>query len=336
LLKTKFTELTGCRVPIQQAGMGDIASPSLAAAVANAGALGMVSVTGISDEPPRVEKALQQARQLTKGVLGANFIIADAFLPDLSEIKESVQAASKIVRVIDFFYRKPEASLVNIVHDGGALVSWQVGSKEEAIAAEKAGCDVIIAQGIEAGGHVRGKTGILSLLDQVLDAVEVPVLAAGGIGTARSLAAVIAAGASGARIGTRFAAAQESGAHPEYVKALIESDAKDTVLTEAFSNGWPNAPHRVLRSSLEAAQAFQDDVVGERDPYWTGNRVKVHRFQPIAITKETTGNIGAMPHWAGESVGGVKKVQTGAEIVEELSAGAEKLLRSWPVEKNRP
>src|SRR5205823_10515392 len=136
------------------------------------------------------------------------------------------------------------------VHGGGALVSWQVGSRDEAKAAERVGCDLIVAQGTEAGGHVRGKIGLLALLGQVLDSVRVPVVAAGGIGTGRAMAAVLATGASAVRVGTRFAAAAESEAHPRYVQRLIAAEAKDTVLTEAFSTGW-NAPHRVLRSSVK-------------------------------------------------------------------------------------
>src|SRR5205085_9532684 len=103
------------------------------------------------------------------------------------------------------------------------------GSAEEAVAAQKAGCDFIIAQGIEAGGHIRGTLGVLPLLSRVLDSVWVPVLAAGGVGNARALAAVRAAGVGGARCGRRFVAASESGAHSLYVEALIRAQAEDSV-----------------------------------------------------------------------------------------------------------
>ncbi|MBV9480673.1 MAG: nitronate monooxygenase [Acidobacteria bacterium] len=110
---------------------------------------------------------------------------------------------------------------------------------------------------------MRGTIGLQALLDDVLEAVDVPVLAAGGIGTGRALAAALSAGASGVRIGTRFVAASEAGAHPMYIDRLIAAHAEDTIYTEAFSNKWPNAPHRVLRSSLASAEAFEGDVVGE-------------------------------------------------------------------------
>ena len=176
---------------------------------------------------------------------------------------------------------------------------------------------------------MRGRIGLLALLDQVLEAVDVPVLVGGGIGSGRALAAVLAAGAEGARVGTRFLAAEDGSAHPTYVKALISAEAQDTVYTEAFSVGWPNAPHRVLRSAIEAAEAYPDDVVGEWVDPNTGNRRPMRRFGVGDIHKGVTGEIEAMCLWAGESVGGVKQVQPVAEIVRELVDEAERLLRRW-------
>jgi enoyl-[acyl-carrier protein] reductase II len=98
------------------------------------------------------------------------------------------------------------------------MAFWQVGSRQEAVAAAQAGCDLVVAQGIRAGGHVRGTVGTFPLLEEVLEAVDVPVLAAGGIGTARAMAAALIAGADGVRVGTRFVATPEAGAHPEYVE----------------------------------------------------------------------------------------------------------------------
>src|SRR5438552_2805959 len=268
MLQTRFTDLTGCKVPIQQAAIGGLARPQLATAVSEAGGLGMVYAG--SFDPNQMTEVFEDMRRRTSGVFGANFLIPEAFVSDLNEIHEQVETASKLVKVVEFFYRQPDPSLVDLVHKGGALASWQVGSSEEAVAAAEAGCDMIVAQGIEAGGHVRGKVSLLTLLSQVLDSVQVPVLAAGGIGSGRALAAVLAAGASGVRVGTRFIAATEAGAHPEYVKALIASEPEDTVVTEAFSEGWPNAPHRVLRFCIEEAQKFKGDIVGYKKLISTG------------------------------------------------------------------
>ena len=205
------------------------------------------------------------------------------------------------------------------------MVSWQVGSLAEAVAAERAGCDFIVVQGTEAGGHVRGETSLLPLLSLVLDVARVPVVAAGGIATARSLAGVLACGSGGARIGTRFVAATESGAHPSYVKALLASSAADTCLTEAFSVMWPNAPHRVLRSAIAAAEVLTEDVIGEA--HYAEQLFPVHRFSAFAPTSATTGHIDAMALYAGESVTNVTSVEPAAAIVAELVAGAERLLR---------
>jgi NAD(P)H-dependent flavin oxidoreductase YrpB (nitropropane dioxygenase family) len=218
---------------------------------------------------------------------------------------------------------------VALVHAGGALASWQVGSLEEAVAAERPGCDFIIAQGIEAGGHVRGHIGLLPLLTQVLGAVQIPVLAAGGIGSGRAMAAALAAGAAGVRVGTRFVAAQEAHAHPAYVQALIAAKPEDTVYTETFSYGWEHAPHRALRSSVVGAEAFQGEIIARRFDADENVWVEKHRLQTFSVTDEYTGAVEAMPFMAGESVGGVTRVQPAGEIVRELVEEAEELLRRW-------
>lgn len=323
MLTTRFTELVGCSVPIQQAGMSDLSSPRLAAAVAEAGGLGMVSVYGTT--PAVVAALLDAVRAQTSGAFGANFIMR---FVDPALAHECVAVAAATARVVEFFYSDPDATLVEIVHAGGALACWQVGSREEAVAAANAGCDFLIAQGIEAGGHVRGRIGLLALLNEVLAAVDVPVLAAGGIGTGWAMAAALAAGADGVRVGTRFVAAEEAEAHPAYLQALIAAEAQDTIYTNAFSVGWPDAPHRCLRSSVEAARAFEGEVVGEGIDV-TGKPFTIQRFGCLSITAKTRGTIAAMPHWAGESVGGVTRVLPAAAIVRELAGDAEQLLQRW-------
>ncbi|GEM_PF-6267694 len=146
MLSTRFTELVGCSVPIQQAGMGSLATPALAAAVANAGGLGMVSVYG--DPLPQVAERLDTVRRQTTGVFGANLIMR-FIAPALA--RATVETAAARARVVDFFYSDPDPALVARVHAQGALACWQVGSCAEAVAAVEAGCDFIIAQGIEAG-----------------------------------------------------------------------------------------------------------------------------------------------------------------------------------------
>jgi nitronate monooxygenase len=280
----------------------------------------MIALAGAS--PQEVTELLTETRALTSGVFGANFVLQ---FVEPEQVRDVVSAATAHASLVEFFYSDPDPALVELVHKGGALAAWQLGSREEAIAAEAAGCDFIIAQGNAAGGHVRGTISLLALLDEVLDAVKIPVLAAGGIGTGRAMAAALAAGADGVRVGTRFVAAEEAKAHPQYVDALIAARANDSVYTEVFSVGWPDAPHRCLRASIEAVQAFDGDTVAHDSV--TGRQIR--RFQTVTPRIGLTGAIEAMPHWAGESVGGVRRLQPAAEIVNELASEAEALLRRW-------
>jgi nitronate monooxygenase len=318
VLATRFTSLVGCRLPLQQAGMGGVAMPPLVLAVAEAGGLGMLG--GVMLPPPVLAGMLDDLAARTRGAFGVSFL-----MPFLD--RDAVPVAATRARVVEFFYGEPEAALVDAVHAGGALASWQVGSLAEAVAAARVGCDLIVAQGTEAGGHVRGRVGLLPLLNAVLDAVEIPVVAAGGIGTGRDVAAALAAGAAGVRVGTRFVAAAECDAHPEYVAALVAAGAEETVLTGRFSVMWPDAPHRVLRSAVAAAETCPDDIVGEME--LGGSRQPLPRFAVACPTRTTTGTIAAMALYAGESVGAVRGVMPAADIVHELMDGAERLLRVW-------
>jgi len=156
---------------------------------------------------------------------------------------------------------------------------------------------------------------------------RLPVIGAGGIGTARALAATLAAGAAGARVGTRFIASVESGAHTTYIEALLRADSTDTVLTTAFSVGWPNVPHRVLRSCVAEAASLQNDPVGEE--HLEGSVVPVLRFSTPPPGRAFTGAIEAMALYAGQGVGAIRRIQPAEAIVAELVEGAEQLLRFW-------
>jgi nitronate monooxygenase len=306
-----------------------VSSVELAVAVARAGGLGTISA-GYLGRPARAARIIDELTDLGSGALAVNILVC---VPEHVALIETV--ASR-VRVLDCFWGEPSAAIVDAGHGGGALVSWQVGSAQEAEQAQDVGCDLIIAQGTEAGGHVRGVTPLLELLDDVLDRVTVPVLASGGIGSARRLASVLAAGAAGARVGTRFVSAAESAAHPEYIKALAESEPDDTVMTGAFNVSCPLCPstHRVLRSALEAAgDAAPDVAVGfvqtREDPL----PIEPFSFRPP--TRETSGNIGAMALYAGRSVGACRHGQRAADILDELVGGAAELLAAFAPRPSR-
>ena len=316
-MRTAFTELVGCTAPVQLAAMPAVSGPKLVAAVANAGGLAMSGAP--LAEPDQLVRHFRQLREMTDGAIGVNFLMP-FFRPDCLE------AVVEMVRVVEFFYDWPDAALIETVHRADALAAWQVGSAAEATAAVEAGIDFLIVQGTEAGGHVRATASLLPLLGTVLDQVTVPVLAAGGIATGRDLAAVLAAGAAGARVGTRFLVSAESDAHPDYLDRLLAADASDTVLTEAFSVMWPNAPHRVLASAVDAAQALAgQETIGEM--LVDDTRVPVPRLSVFPPSRGATGHVEAMALYAGESVASIRTVEPAAAILAELVDGAARALR---------
>jgi NAD(P)H-dependent flavin oxidoreductase YrpB (nitropropane dioxygenase family) len=273
----RFTSLVGCDLPVQLAAMGGVGSTELASAVAGAGGLGMV--------PNGTEPGARPC--------GVNFLVP--FVPSLEEIT----ATARQVPVIEFFYGEPRADLVNAARAGSAAVGWQVGSGAEAAAAELAGCDYVVAQGTEAGGHVRGRLPLQAVLAEVRDSVRIPIVAAGGIATAEHVLAAMRSRADAVRVGTRFVTCPESGAHPDYIARLIAASAEDTILTEWYCDGWPDAPHRVLRSALDAAQASG----------WRGT---------IPPRRGVDRPPGDMAMYAGRGVGDVRKSEPAADVVRDL------------------
>jgi NAD(P)H-dependent flavin oxidoreductase YrpB (nitropropane dioxygenase family) len=297
-IETRFTEMFACRHPLQQAGMGGVASPDLALAVSAAGGLGMLSgTTGADSLRAQLDAVPDDA------VVGVNFLLP--FLDDAA-LDEAARRSS----LVELFWGDPDAELVGRARAGGARVGWQVGSASEACAARDAGCDVVIVQGYEAGGHVRGTTCLLPLLDEVRGAVDVPIVAAGGIGSGAAMAAALTAGADAVRIGTRFVASAESAAHPAYVDALLAATSEDTVVTTAFGDGWPNAPHRVLASCVHAGEALGEG----------------QSWSPLWPDRDHLGGVEACALYAGQSVGSVRARQSAAEIVSELVEAAERHL----------
>jgi len=295
--------------------MGTVSSPRLAVAVAEAGGIGSINTLGVS--PETLRQRLDEMREQTDGVLAVSFLTNDI---DTNAVAD---AASR-VRIVDFFWCDPRRA-----HKGGALVNWQVGSAAEARAAVGAGADMVSAQGVEAGGHCRGDTSLLPLLCEVLDAIDVPVLAAGGIADARGVAAALAAGASGVRMGTRFIATEESGAHSDYVAAILAAGANSTRITDAFNDcplcaSSPRA--RVLISAIDAVEAIDVEVVGTMPG--ADGEMPVPRRSWIPPTRGMIGHIEAMCMYAGESVALVNTVLPVPHLVRSLVEGAEALLNA--------
>ncbi|HKB36582.1 MAG TPA: nitronate monooxygenase, partial [Gemmataceae bacterium] len=210
-----------------------------------------------------------------------------------------------------------------------------VGSVADARRADAAGVDVIIAQGVEAGGHVTGEVSTLALVPRVVDAVAPrPVAAAGGIADARGVVAALALGAQAAVLGTRFLASTESRAHPHYKQKVLEASEQDTVRTTLFGHGWPDAPHRTLRTAFVRQWLGQEargqesrpdePVVGQT--VIGGQPIPVLRFMGFPPNGDASGDIESMDLLAGQGVGLVRAVKPAGQIVHELVEVAKQII----------
>ncbi|HYB15663.1 MAG TPA: nitronate monooxygenase [Streptosporangiaceae bacterium] len=309
-------EMLGIEQPIVQAPIAAV--PQLAAAVSDAGALGMVTLTWSED----AGAVVRETAALTARPFGGNFILTD----DHHRRLEAALEAG--LQIVSFMWGDP-SSYVKPVHDAGGIVLHTVGSAEEARRAVGSGVDVIVAQGWEAGGHVWGTVATLPLVPAVVDAVApVPVIAAGGIGDARGVAAVLALGAQAAWLGTRFLLAEEMPIHEDYRGALIAAAETDAQwYANLYDLGWPDAPHRALRNSTgqawEAAGCPPDGKrpgEGEVIAHFASGG-SIVRYASAAPMAGTTGQIEALSMWAGQGVALARKSQSAADIVTELTSG---------------
>ena len=231
-LGTPLCQRLGIEYPVWCAGMGAAAGPGLVAAVSNAGGLGVLGAAGTV--PEYVRRRAARVRELTDRPFGVNFIIDEDDPEDREYIRQEVAAAAEQAALVVLFWGDP-GPYVEVAHRAGTLVLVQVGSAGEAGAAAAAGADGVIAQGAEAGGHVRGTTPVWELLPQVVAAVApLPVLASGGIGDGAGVARALRLGAQAVSLGTRFVASDEAWAHPEYKRRIVASTAADTVYGELF------------------------------------------------------------------------------------------------------
>ncbi|MGA8746334.1 MAG: nitronate monooxygenase [Solirubrobacterales bacterium] len=310
---TPVCELLGIEHPIVEAPMS--ADPALPAAVSNAGGLGSLGLSWSDD----AGEVVRETAALTNRPFAGNFVLTS------DQHRRLDQALSADLRIVSFLWGDPQ-SYVDPVHDAGGLAIHTVGSTEEARRAVGCGVDIVVAQGWEAGGHVWGGVATLPLVPAVVDAVApLPVIAAGGIGDARGVAAVLALGAQAAWLGTRFLLADEMPIHEQYRRRLIDASETDAEwYPNLYEVGWPNSPHRALHNST----AERWEVAGRPPP---GSRpgegeVIAHfasgdpilRYSPAPPMLGTTGEIEALSLWGGQSVALARQTQPAAEIVAEL------------------
>ena len=315
MIATRFTRLVGVDHPVVLGGMGGSTSPELVAAVSGAGGLGIQGATLYA--PDQVAGLADQIRRLTPAPFGMNLLLfraADQLVDAVLEARPHVFSTA---------WPGPEQSLAAVfarAHAADCLVVHMVSTVEEALLAEAAGADVIVAQGTEGGGHV-GTMGSSVLIPMVSERVRVPVLAAGGFATGAGLAAALALGADGLLLGTRFLATPEAPLHPNFKQMILDSDGHDTIATEipdvAQGSVWPGAYARVKRNRL-----VED---------WIGREGELRRRRPEVIARMSAareaGDTDYAILYAGQTAGLINSLMPAAEVVTSITGEAEAIVR---------
>lgn len=313
MLSTPWSRKMGLRVPILNAPMGGVAGGRLAAAVTAAGGLGMVGM-GSAGSTSSLDAELPYVR----GAFGIGLV--DWVIRKEPELLNAAFAARPALLSVSF---GTDLSWVRVAHEAGIAAATQVYDSDGARRAEDAGIDLLVARGSEGGGHGEATIATLPLLDAVLAAVSVPVLAAGGIASPRSFAAVLAAGASGAWLGTCLSACPEALTSDAARRALVAACETDTTSTRVFdvARGLPwleRFPSRVLRNDFVTRWAGHEDALADAPD------AQAALAAAIAADDRRTA-----PVDAGQGVGMINGVVPVGEVVERLCVGAEKLLSSW-------
>lgn len=324
-LTTSLCRLLGITLPIIQAPI--TASPEVVAAVSNCGGLGMIQATWLEIDDLR--NTIAEIRRLTDRPFGANFVLALNEDQRHANLDAALEAG---VPVISTFWADP-APVIERIHGAGAIALHTVGSAEEARRVVDLGVDAVVAQGVEAGGHVWGQVATMVLTPAVVDAVpDTPVIAAGGIADGRGLAAALALGAGAAWIGTRLLLARESRFHAAYRQEIMAARETDTILSSVFDDGWPDAPHRCLvNDTLEAWLAAGKPGPGQRPNEgeivaYDESGEAISRYSSMEPTEGMTGRVTSIAMYAGQSVGLTNEIKPVAEILEEMVADASEIL----------
>jgi NAD(P)H-dependent flavin oxidoreductase YrpB (nitropropane dioxygenase family) len=315
MIRTPVCDLLQIEHPIALGGMGSVYSPPLVAAVSNAGGLGAMGCHHMNAEQVRVGTAA--IREQTNKPFALNFLIFD--------INDEGFAAALALRpsVMAFAWPRPDQHVKTYIaraHDAGCKVTFMAGGVPEATRAAEGGADVIIAQGTEGGGHV-GWQATLALVPMVVDAVApIAVLAAGGIADGRGLVAALALGADGVLLGTRFLASKESPLHPNFKRAILDSDGHDTLLSEipdlAAGIVWPGAMSRSRRNGFIERWAGREWALRQR------------QAEALAAIRQArrNGDIEEAPLSMGQDAGLIHDIAPAAEIVSRIAREAEEIL----------
>ncbi|MFX0544125.1 NAD(P)H-dependent flavin oxidoreductase [Roseovarius sp. S1116L3] len=321
-LYTPLCDLLGCDLPILLAGMGGVARWELAASVANAG--GFAALGMVRESPELIAAEVTALQAATDRRFAVNLIPA-ATDPALLDA-QITQCLKLGVTAFSFFW-DVRAEVIARVKSEGALVLHQVGTLQQARLAEQAGADVIIAQGIEAGGHVHGRCGSFALVEAILQETALPVVVSGGISTGKGLASALMLGAQGVQCGTAFLATEESFAHSYHKQRVVEADGEDTVLTDVFVLNWPKgAAVRVIGNTI--TEALDGQLMGHdpdtlpRDTIAWEDGQERYRYSTDSPLRTTTGDLEAMPNYAGQGAGLIRSILPAGQRVEQMAQEA--------------
>lgn len=306
-METRITKLLGCRYPVIQGGMAWVAEYHLAAAVSDAGGIGLIGAASAPAEV--VREQIRKVKELTDKPFGVNVMLLNPNAPDVARV-----IVEEGVGIVTTGAGNP-AKYMDMWKTAGVTVIPVVASVAMAKLMERAGADAVVAEGMESGGHIGSQT-TMTLVPQVADAVSIPVIAAGGIADGRGMAAAMLLGAEGIQMGTRFVTAKESIVHENYKERIIKAKDIDSEVT-GTSTGHPI---RVLRNQmtreylkLEKAGASFEEL----------EELTLGSLRKAVID----GDVIHGSLMAGQSAGLVKREQTCKEIIEEITGEAEALLR---------
>lgn len=318
-----LAERLGIRFPLIQAGMGGIAGPRLAAAVASAGAGGVVALYRM--RAASIRGTVARTRELTACPFGVNLI------PELMDVAGLSDQVSAVLDATDasvffVFYDVPDTTIARMLVRAGRAWLVMVGCVEQATVAEARGATAVVLQGCEAGGHLLGTRRLGELVAAMPGGGGIPFLGAGGIASGEHFARIHRMGAAGCVCGTLFVATHESEAHADYKQRLVEARAADTVVTDVFETGWRNRRHRVLGNALTAPGAARRASAFIAETTIDGTRFPIPRYSAMVPTERTHGSIAEMAMYCGESVDGIHSIDSARARVErfiaEFEAGA--------------
>lgn len=302
----RLDEKLGIKYPMIQGGMANIATGEFAAAVSNAGGLGLIGAGGMNTE--QLREQIRICKSKTDHPFGVNLMLMNPDAPKMAEmiVEEGVKIVTTGAGI--------PSSYMPMWKEAGMFVMPVVASATMAVKMERLHADAVIAEGTESGGHV-GELTTMALVPQVVDAVSIPVIAAGGIADGRGLAAAFALGASGVQVGTCLLAAEECPIHPAYKEAVIKAKDSDTIVTGRIAG----TPVRILKNSMARAYVAQEKAGADKMELEKFTLGSLRR----AVFEGDTKNGSLM---AGQVAGMVKEIRPLADILENMWQGYKQVI----------